>query len=127
MTAKVKSQAKPDIVEKVDAPAPVASGLPKASKKSAVTKVEPVVPGTKSVKGEKPKKHKMVRDSFTMPHDDYVHISTIKERCLKAGIGVKKSEVLRAALATLAKLSDANLVKAMSQIEAIKTGRPAKT
>lgn len=103
------------------------SNTAKTSKKSNVVKVDPIIPSTKSIKGEKTRKHKVVRDSFTMPHEDYANISTIKERCIKAGVSVKKSEVLRAALATLSKLSDANLVKAIGQLEAIKTGRPAKS
>ena len=52
--------------------------------------------------------------------------ATVKQRALAAGIDVKKSEVLRAALATLAKLDDAALVAAIGLVERIKTGRPKK-
>ena len=45
---------------------------------------------------------------------------------LNAGVESKKSEILRAALINLAKLEDAQLASAMSQIERIKTGRPKK-
>lgn len=67
-----------------------------------------------------------MRDSFTMPEIDYAHISALKERCLKAGVSAKKSEVLRAALKCLSNLSDKALTKAITDLEAIKTGRPAK-
>lgn len=88
--------------------------------------ITPIIVSDSSSKAEKPKKLKMIRDSFTMPESDYAHIAALKERCLKAGIGVKKSEVLRAALNCLSKLSDKALTKAITDLEAIKTGRPAK-
>ena len=68
----------------------------------------------------------MVRDSFTMPQDDYANIATLKERCLKSGVSAKKSEVLRAALKCLDGLSDKDLLNAIASLKAIKTGRPAK-
>ncbi len=91
--------------------------------KTVVDKVAPIFP---AVKTEKPKKTKMVRDSFTMPHEEYVQIADIKERCLKAGVATKKSEILRAALQRLATLSDATLLKTIESLEKIKTGRPSK-
>lgn len=99
-----------------------------ADKKSVpvIDKVAPIFPSEKSSKPEKPKKLKMVRDSFTMPHDEYAQIAAIKERCLKAGVSTKKSEVLRAALQRLATLSDATLIKTIESLEKIKTGRPSK-
>lgn len=78
-------------------------------------------------KKDKPKKVKMVRDSFTMPEGEYAQIAALKKKCLKAGVPVKKSELLRAGLGHLAKLSDAALLKAVARVEKLKTGRPAKT
>ncbi|HEY3327661.1 MAG TPA: hypothetical protein VGK14_10910 [Novimethylophilus sp.] len=104
----------------------VAVTASKAVKVEAVTKAAPIVPSSKVSKGEKHKKQKMVRDSFTMPESDYGHIAALKERCLKAGVSAKKSEVLRAALSCLANLSDKALIKAIADLEIIKTGRPAK-
>ena len=80
----------------------------------------------KPVKGDKAKKVKMIRDSFTMPETEYAQIAELKKKCLLAGVHVKKSELLRAGLTGLAKLSDAALLKAVNQVEKIKTGRPAK-
>lgn len=75
-------------------------------------------------KEKKSAKQKMIRDSFTMPEDDYSILDTLKTKCLLNGIEVKKSELLRAGLLTLAKCSDASLIQAVSEVEKIKTGRP---
>jgi hypothetical protein len=78
------------------------------------------------VKKQAPKKQKLVRDSFTIPESDYALFEALKQRALAAGVEVKKSEVLRAALVTLAKLEDAELIKTIGLVERIKTGRPKK-
>lgn len=75
---------------------------------------------------KKERKVKVVRDSFTMPHSEYQKIAEIKEICLQAGIHVKKSEVLRAGLKALTKLTDAQLKRTLDGLEKIKTGRPEK-
>jgi hypothetical protein len=78
---------------------------------------------------KKPKKNhrkKVVRDSFTMPQDEYAKIAEIKAMCLKAKMHVKKSEVLRAGLIKLAELNAAQLKQALASLEKIKTGRPHK-
>ena len=96
------------------------------AKAKAVVTFTPVLPSDKAAKGEKKKKQKMVRDSFNMPESDYAYIAALKKRCLKAGTSVKKSELLRAALKCLSNLSDEALTKKISDLEPIKTGRPAK-
>jgi len=80
----------------------------------------------KPTKAEKPKKIKMVRDSFTMPESDYAKLAELKKKCLQAGVHVKKGELLRAGLLSLSKLPAAALIKAVEQVEKLKTGRPAK-
>lgn len=88
---------------------------------------EPMVAKTaKAGKPAKAKKPKLIRDSFTMPEGEYARIAELKKRCLVAGVSAKKSEILRAAVANLAKLSDASVVSALRRLEVIKTGRPAK-
>jgi hypothetical protein len=78
-------------------------------------------------KGKKEKgKLKVVRDSFTMPQNDYAKIAELKQICLKAGVHVKKSELLRAGLNALSKLSTAQLKRLIAQMEQVKTGRPKK-
>jgi hypothetical protein len=61
-----------------------------------------------------------------MPEGEYGLIAALKKRCLNAGVSAKKSEILRAAVANLAKLSDASVVAAVRRLDVIKTGRPAK-
>ncbi|MDZ7584805.1 MAG: hypothetical protein U0938_08230 [Thiobacillus sp.] len=95
--------------------------------KKAAHEPEPFVARDKKAgKPAKAKKSKLVRDSFTMPDGEYALIAALKKRCLDAGVSVKKSEILRAAVANLAKLSDASVLAAVRRLEVIKTGRPAK-
>lgn len=79
-----------------------------------------------AAKPAKAKKPKLVRDSFTMPEAEYALIAAIKQRCLDQGLAARKSEVLRAALAALARLSDKSVASAIRQLDPVKTGRPAK-
>jgi hypothetical protein len=85
---------------------------------------KPMIKALKKTKKEH--KVKVVRDSFTMPQNEYQKIAGIKTACLKANMHVKKSEVLRAGLKLLAELSVAQLKLALSGLEKIKTGRPKK-
>jgi len=104
---------------------PVARKSPPVKK--AVHEPEPFAAKVnKAGKPAKAKKAKLVRDSFTMPDLEYALIAALKKRCLDAGVSAKKSEILRAAVANLVKLSDAALVAAVCRLEIIKTGRPAK-
>ncbi len=80
----------------------------------------------KKVSGKAEIKMKVVRDSFTMPQNDYAKIAELKQVCHKAGLQVKKSELLRAGLHALGKLSTVQLKQTIAQMEQIKTGRPKK-
>ncbi len=120
----VPAKATATVVRKTVARTPVA-------KKSVPVKVvhqpEPfVAKDNKKGKPAKVKKAKLVRDSFTMPDVEYALIATLKKRCLNIGLAAKKSEILRAAVASLAELSDASVVAAVRRLEVIKTGRPSK-
>ena len=77
-------------------------------------------------KSAKPRKIKLIRDSYAMPEAEYAQIAQLKQRLLELGESAKKSELLRAGLAQLATLDDAALLAAMAGVERIKTGRPAK-
>lgn len=104
---------------------------PKAPAKAAKKAPAAVVEATKVEKASKakkqaPKKPKLVRDSFSIPETDYALFATLKQRALNAGIEVKKSEILRAALATLAQRGETEFTNAIGQVERIKTGRPKK-
>ncbi|MEO6016691.1 MAG: hypothetical protein ABIP46_05500 [Polaromonas sp.] len=100
-------------VKKVSAKAPVAKP---AGKPLTATKAE---------KPAKPKKAKLVRDSFTIPKAEYVVLDALKQRSNKLTRPVKKSELLRAGIKLLASLSDAAFLTALEQVPAIKTGRPS--
>lgn len=80
----------------------------------------------KAEKAAKDKKPKLVRDSFTIPKLEYSVIDELKQRSGKLGHAVKKSEILRAGIKALARMSDAGLLAALKDVPAIKTGRPAK-
>lgn len=103
---------------------PAAAARPAAAKQPA--RATKPVASKKADKPVKAKRVKLVRDSFTMPETEYAVIAELKKRCLNAGVSAKKSEILRAAVAGLAKLSDSSVVAAIRRLEVIKTGRPAK-
>ena len=102
-----------------------------AAKKPVVRKAAPAKSAVKPEKKHKKEKKadskvKVVRDSFTMPQDDYDLIAELKQKAQKAGLHVKKSELLRASLQALSKLTAAQLKRAIDGLEKIKTGRPKK-
>jgi len=72
----------------------------------------------------KVKKNKVIRDSFTIPKDEYQTIHDLKLRSAKLGHGMKKSELIRAGIKVLSILSDSAFTQAIAQIPMIKTGRP---
>ena len=99
------------------APAAKKAVAPKAPKATAAS----VAKASKEIKAKKPK---LVRDSFTIPKDEYAVIETLKQRAATLAQPVKKSELLRAGLKALAGLSDAALRSALQAVPSIKTGRP---
>jgi hypothetical protein len=103
---------------------PVTKKAPVARKRVVAKTVATKAP--KKVKKEKKVAVKVVRDSFTMPQVDYDLIADIKQKALKAGLHVKKSELLRAGLQALSKLNTTQLKQAVNNLEKIKTGRPKK-
>ncbi len=99
------------------------------AKGASATKLVKKVPEPKGkkVNNKVEPKVKVVRDSFTMPQNDYSRLEELKLVCMKAGLQVKKSELLRAGLRVLGNMSTAQLKKTVAQIEQIKTGRPKKS
>lgn len=110
--AKPSKPAKPAAVAKPKAPA-----AKKPAAKTAPAKV--VAP-----KVAKPKKPKLVRDSFTIPKAEYLVLDELKQRATKLALPAKKSELLRAGIKALAAMDDAALTTALGNVPAIKTGRP---
>lgn len=66
----------------------------------------------------------LVRDSFTMPEHEYAVLLEVKQVCLRAGIDVKKSELLRIGVALLGQLDVASLQGVLAALPQLKTGRP---
>ena len=69
---------------------------------------------------------KVTRDSFTMPSSDYEKIGQLRAKCLKAGLSVTKSEIIRAGLHALESLSVEHLREVIRALEKVKTGRPGR-
>lgn len=76
-------------------------------------------------KAKKDRKTKLIRDSFKFPEQEYRAFDSLKSRCLAKGYAAKKSELVRAGLLALASMSDEDLLKSVSAVEKLKTGRPA--
>ncbi|PUE61306.1 hypothetical protein B9Z36_05370 [Limnohabitans sp. Rim8] len=112
-----KAAVKKPVVKKVT----TKTAVKKAPIKTAAPKP---VKAVKVVKPAKVKKPKLVRDSFTIPKDEYVVIDSLKVRAGKLGQAVKKSELLRAGVKALAAMSDIQFKAALSNVPTIKTGRP---
>ena len=111
-----------------------------AVKRPTATKAKPVVATKKAPaviatqvavaltdKPSKPKKPKMVRDSFTIPKSEFTVLQDLKERSNKLARPAKKTELLRAGIKALAALSDAEFLKAIEAVPSLKTGRPSKS
>ncbi|SFI23527.1 hypothetical protein SAMN04515618_11493 [Collimonas sp. OK307] len=101
------------------------------SKPLLVTKplaAKPALPVIKSLPDVKAKvkKAKLVRDSFTMPADEYQVLGDVKKTFLKAGLEVKKSELLRVGVALIRELDLASLKLAVASLPPVKAGRPKK-
>lgn len=82
-----------------------ASPAPKASAKKAV-----------AAKADKPKKLKLVRDTFAMPKAEFAALDALKARAAKAGVQTKKSVLIRAGLRVLAAMSDSVLTNALRAV-----------
>lgn len=105
------------------APTPKATERPRASQ--AAKPAKPVKAPKADKPEDKPKKAKLVRDSFTIPKPEYEAIAALKLRAAKLGQTPKKSELLRAGLKALAAMGDATFLASMAAVPSIKTGRPA--
>ena len=128
-----KVVAKKVSVKKVAAKKVTAKKVPakKASaKKAAPTKS--LAPGRKkpapstSAPATKTKKVKLVRDSFTMPANEYQALQDTKKASLKAGFEVKKSDLLRIGVGLLKTLSVTQLAAARAALTKLHAGRPKK-
>jgi uncharacterized iron-regulated protein len=75
---------------------------------------------------EKVRKPKLVRDSFTMPEEEYRVLNDVKKACIKAGFEVKKSELLRVGVALIRNMDLAALKNVLTTLPPLKAGRPKR-
>ena len=132
----VRKASKPSSPAAAPAPAPktkAASAAPDVAAAKAAPAAEVAAPASSpapaaapAVAEVKSRKPKLVRDSFTVPKDEYAAIDGLKLRAAQQGHVVKKSELLRAGLKLLAGLDEPQLLAALKAVPSIKTGRPAK-
>lgn len=117
---------------RASAPAAQAAATPVKPAKAAAVPARPVQPApppakrAEPAKADKPRKLKILRDSFTIPKTEYAVLEALKQRAMNAGRPAKKSEVLRAGVKALAGMGDADFMAALGAVPAVKTGRPAK-
>ncbi len=100
------------------------------AKKASVREVVPTSASTKSDTGPlsiSKSKPKLVRDSFTIPKDEYALLMALKERSVALARPAKKGELLRAGIAALGAMSDKRLLAALDAVPSLKTGRPPAT
>lgn len=117
-TARKNVGTKASVTPETAAKAAVKPPAKNAARKPA--KAKPV-----SGKLEKKPKVKVVRD-FSLPRTEYEKIAEIKEACLKAGLRVKKTEVLRAGLIALGEMDEAQLKRVMARLKKTKAGYSKK-
>ncbi len=68
-------------------------------------------------------KEEIVRANFTVLQSDIDLIDSVKKRCLLLGIETNKSELVRAGISVLAKLSDTKLRETLASLPKPKIGR----
>jgi len=127
VAAKKPAAVKPAVAVKKPAAPKKAAAVKAAPEKKAVVKVKAapkVEPKAPAAPKEKAKKAKLVRDSFSMPEAEYAVLGAVKKACLKAGIEVKKSELLRIGVALIQKMDVGALKGVLSTLPPLKAGRP---
>ena len=99
-----------------------------AAKKTAVAAPKPPVRATPVVASAAVEavkvKHKLVRDSFTIPKSEYAVLDQLKQRAMRLARPTKKGELLRAGIVALSVMTDAAFLAALGKIPSLKTGRP---
>lgn len=115
----------PHVVEE-PTPTPAVSEAPSEATSGERPSIEERGGKSGKQKKVKPAKVKVVRDSFTMPKSEYEQITTMKAACLASGVSVKKSELIRAGIGLLARMSADELIALVGELPVIKTGRPKK-
>ena len=114
--------AKKPVVRKPAAKKVAAAKLPKPAKPGK--KPKPAVAEQPAIAEVAKLRVKLVRDSFTMPRDEFELIAKLTARAVDFKRPAKKSELLRAGLQVLAALPDKQLLDALEALRPLKAGRP---
>jgi len=69
-------------------------------------------------------KQQLVRDSFTIPKNEYHALDQLKKRAMGLQHEVRKGELLRAGLLALAGMADDTFLGALKAVPTLKPGRP---
>lgn len=80
----------------------------------------------KGAKAEPASAPKVVRDTFSMPEDDFLLLEKLRSRARKMDLDTNKSELVRAGLRLLAALDDAKLEGLIRNVDKLKPGPRAK-
>ena len=104
------------------------ASAPVKTKAAATTsaKARPTPEPAVATKAAKAHKTKLVRDSFTIPKDEYQVLDALKARALGLEQHVRKSELLRAGIRALNAMNDRAFLAAIDAVPTLKTGRPKK-
>jgi hypothetical protein len=105
---------------------PAAAAAKRTRARQARKNPVPSAVATEAVEPAKPK-HKLVRDSFTIPKNEYVILDDLKQRAARLARPAKKSEILRAGIAALQAMPDESFLSALAIVPSLKTGRPKDT
>ena len=125
-TVLVSSDAAPlPIVQKRRVPRKTRNANKSAKKRSVRgAKKSPVKQITKPK--ERDKKSRLIRDSFTIPEDEYQVLVATKKRIIKSGLEVRKTEIVRIGLALVGKVGLAELKKHLGALKKLQSGRPKR-
>lgn len=122
VAAKKAGPLKRETMNRVETAVPVSKPVAPAT----VTKRPVKVSAPEAARDAGKVRSKLVRDSFTMPQQDFDLIAALKARALNFKRPAKKSELLRAGLQALQQLSDGKLRAALDSLVPLKAGRPKK-
>jgi hypothetical protein len=75
---------------------------------------------------ERDKKPRLIRDSFTIPEDEYQILVDTKKRLVRSGLEIRKTEIVRAGLALVGQASLTELKKHLGALRKLKSGRPKR-
>ena len=118
--SKAKAPAKPDAAKAPAKPAAAA----RAMAKPAAAPAKP--DAAEAADQAKPRKSKLVRDTFSMPDLEYAVLLQVKKECLKNGFAIKKSELLRIGVALISQVDMEQLKSMLVALPKLMTGRPKK-